>query len=55
MWFSVGESGNIGISFVRTHPIETTLSMPYPSHPASSVILSSGTERYSPNYRVENI
>ena len=46
MWFSVGESGNIGISFVRSHPDETTLSMLYPSHPTSPVVLTSGTERF---------
>ena len=45
MWFSVGESGSIGISFVKSRLDETTLSMLHPSHPTSPVILSSGTER----------
>ena len=45
MWFSVGESGNISILFVRSNPNESTLSMLYSSHPTSPVILSSGTER----------
>ena len=45
MWFSVGESGNIGISLIRSNPYENTLFMLYPSHPTSPVILSSGTER----------
>ena len=45
MLFTVGESGNIGISFPKTEPIETDLSILSPSKPNHLVTLSSGSDR----------
>ena len=46
MPFTVGESGDIGISFCKTEPYETDLFILSPSKPNSSVSLSSGSHRF---------
>ena len=42
---SVGESGGIGVSFVKINPFEHVLSILYPSNPTSPVTLASGPEK----------
>ena len=46
MWFSVGESGTIGVSFNRVRPDDSTLSVLHPSNPTNRVTLSSGTDKF---------
>ena len=44
MWFTVGESGNVGISFIQSKPYESNLAVLSPCKPNRLVTLSSGSD-----------